>query len=142
MKSFALACMTVTVAGLSILATPALAQPAKGESVVEGGPIPSMTRSSSDTDWPMYNKDYGSQRFTPLQQINAQNVASLKEVCRIKLAELTSFHSGPILVDGVMYVTTARDTVTTRVTYVAIGSQSGTPAPTWCIRSRRRPRTK
>jgi len=111
MKSFVLTCLTGAVFGLTILSTPALAQRAKGESAVEGGPIPSTTRSSSDTDWPMYNKDYESQRFTSLQQINAQNVSSLKEVCRIKLAELTSFHSGPILVDGVMYVTTARDTV-------------------------------
>lgn len=80
-------------------------------SVTEGGPLPAKARRAGDTDWPMYNKDFLGQRYTPLQQINKQNVAQLKEVCRIKLAELTSFHNGPVLIDGVMYVTTARDTV-------------------------------
>jgi len=64
----------------------------------------------ADAEWATYNKDYLGHRFSPLKQIHTQNVGSLKEVCRVKLAELTSFHTGPVLVDGIMYVTTARDT--------------------------------
>lgn len=61
--------------------------------------------------WPMYNKDFLGQRFSSLHQINVGNVAQLREVCRIKLARGGSFHTGPIVVDGVMYVTTARLTI-------------------------------
>ena len=103
--------LAAAIAGISLFSNAALAQPVKGESAIEGGPLPAMARAKTDTDWPMYNKDFLGQRFTPLREINAKNVGSLKEVCRIKLAELTSFHNGPVLIDGVMYVTTARDTV-------------------------------
>ena len=64
-----------------------------------------------DTNWPGYNNDYVAQRYSTLKQINVKNVGSLKEVCRIKVQEGGSFHTGPIVVDGTMYVTTAHDTV-------------------------------
>jgi alcohol dehydrogenase (cytochrome c) len=85
----------------------------KGESRVTPGPGASSkgVPQKTDTDWATYNKDFLAHRFSPLKQITADNAGSLKEVCRIKLAELTSFHTGPILIDGIMYVTTARDTV-------------------------------
>lgn len=67
--------------------------------------------TASNADWPMYNKNYFNQRFSDIGQINVGNVANLREACRIKLARGGSFHSGPIVVDGVMYVTTARLTV-------------------------------
>jgi PQQ-dependent dehydrogenase (methanol/ethanol family) len=37
-------------------------------------------------------------------------VASLTEVARFKLPETTSFQSGPVLIDGTLYVTTAKNT--------------------------------
>ncbi len=83
----------------------------KGQSTVTVAASPGAPRGRADTDWATYNKDFLGQRFSALKQINTQNVGSLKEVCRIKLAELTSFHNGPVLIDGIMYVTTARDTV-------------------------------
>jgi alcohol dehydrogenase (cytochrome c) len=70
-----------------------------------------LSASAADGDWAMYNKDFQGQRYSPLDQINAGNVGRLKEVCRIKLANSGSFHSGLIVVDGVMYVTTARLTL-------------------------------
>lgn len=86
----------------------------KGVSVVTVGSDGRETvlpRRRSDTDWTTYNKDLVAQRFSPLTQINTKNVTSLKEVCRIQVSDAGSFHTGPILIDGVMYVTTARDTV-------------------------------
>ena len=64
-----------------------------------------------NVDWPAYNNDMMAQRYSPLKQINAGNVTSLQEVCRVKVQDGGSFHTGPIVVDGIMYVTTARDTV-------------------------------
>ncbi len=61
--------------------------------------------------WSMYNKDFQGQRFSPLREIDVTNVHALNEVCRIKIAKGGSFHTGPIVVDGVMYITTARSTI-------------------------------
>ena len=67
--------------------------------------------NGTEVDWPGYNNDYASQRFSPLHQITAKNVGSLKEVCRIKVKDGGSFHAGPIVINGVMYVTAGRDTI-------------------------------
>lgn len=64
-----------------------------------------------DREWPAYNNDLLGQRFSPLKEINRGNVANLKQVCSIKIQEGGSFQASPIVVDGVMYVTTAHDTV-------------------------------
>ncbi|MBI1891437.1 MAG: PQQ-binding-like beta-propeller repeat protein [Burkholderiales bacterium] len=71
-------------------------------------PPANALRIDATSDWPMYNKTFQGQRFSALDQINRQNVASLREVCRIKIARGGSFHTGPIVVDGMMVVTTAR----------------------------------
>lgn len=73
-------------------------------------PVGATVPGRADTERATYNKDYLGQRFSPLKQIHTRNVSSLKEVCRVKLAALTSFHTGPLLVDGIMYDTTALDT--------------------------------
>src|SRR3712207_3971340 len=54
-------------------------------------------------DWPMYGRDPGAMRFSPLKQINTENVARLQRAW--------TFHTGkpgsegiPIVVGGVMYL--------------------------------------
>ena len=64
----------------------------------------------SGSEWPSYNGGYNATRFSSLSQINTGNVASLAEVARFKLPETTAFQSGPVLIDGTMYVTTATNT--------------------------------
>lgn len=59
----------------------------------------------------MYNKNFQGQRFSSLTEINVGNVNGLHEICRIKIARGGSFHTGPLVVDGVMYITTARSTI-------------------------------
>jgi alcohol dehydrogenase (cytochrome c) len=90
-----------------------LAAAAMGTSTVATGPgdinkIKANRRT--DTDWPTYNNGFLSQRFSKLTQINTRNVSSIKEVCRIELAVADSLHTGPLMIDGVMYATTVRDT--------------------------------
>jgi alcohol dehydrogenase (cytochrome c) len=60
---------------------------------------------AADANWPMYNQTHDARRYSPLDQINAGNVAGLKEVCRQRVGELGGFGAGPIVADGVMYVT-------------------------------------
>jgi alcohol dehydrogenase (cytochrome c) len=64
----------------------------------------------SGAEWPSYNGGYNATRFSSLTQISTNNVASLSEVARFKLPETTAFQSGPVLIDGTLFVTTATDT--------------------------------
>src|SRR5512142_3318315 len=64
----------------------------------------------SSSEWPGYNGGYNATRFSAVNQINTGNVASLTEVARFKLPETLAFQSGPVLMDGTMYVTTATNT--------------------------------
>jgi glucose dehydrogenase len=64
----------------------------------------------SGSEWPAYNGGYDATRFSSLTRINTGNVASLAEVARFHIPETTAFQSGPVLIDGTMYVTTATNT--------------------------------
>ncbi|MGH8255443.1 MAG: PQQ-binding-like beta-propeller repeat protein [Steroidobacteraceae bacterium] len=59
-------------------------------------------------DWLLYNGDYRSQRYSALDQIDAQNAPSLTPVCVLQIGAPGSFESGPIIYRGIAYVTTAR----------------------------------
>jgi len=76
-----------------------------GLSFAETAPIP------VDTEWPSYNHRLNGVRYSDLAQINADNASQLEEVCRIELAAMGSLSAGPILVDGLLYVTTDDTTV-------------------------------
>lgn len=64
----------------------------------------------STSDWPSYNNDLQSQRYSGLDQINVQNASSLKRICSVRLAEAGSLQATPIVIGGTMYVTTALKT--------------------------------
>ena len=49
----------------------------------------------ADTGWLTYNNDYAGQRFSPLKEIDAQNVSKLREICRLELSDGGSLQSGP-----------------------------------------------
>jgi alcohol dehydrogenase (cytochrome c) len=86
----------MTVAGLAFgLATKAVSQ---GDTQRSRG------------EWPQFNGGYDATRFSPLTQINANNVGSLREVARFKIPETTSFQADPVVVGGTLYVTTLHNT--------------------------------
>ncbi|MDN5873164.1 MAG: PQQ-binding-like beta-propeller repeat protein, partial [Sinobacteraceae bacterium] len=64
-----------------------------------------------DTDWLSYNGTANGQRYSTLSQINTKNAASLKQVCRVKVADGGSFQTSPLEIDGVVYLTTPLDTL-------------------------------
>ena len=66
-------------------------------------PAPDATVSS---DWPGYNRTLAGDRFSPLSEINRENVAQLHSVCTYTLPEVTSLQTGPLVVAGTMYFTT------------------------------------
>ena len=53
-------------------------------------------------DWPSYNRTPTSQRFSPLDQINAKNVGNLKVLCTYDLGVFTAFESGLIMVNNAL----------------------------------------
>ena len=73
---------------------------------VSTGPAAVAPVSVSSGDWPSYNRTLAGDRYSPLAEINAGNVAQLRTICSYTLPEATSFQTGPIVVNGTMYFTT------------------------------------
>jgi alcohol dehydrogenase (cytochrome c) len=60
-------------------------------------------------NWPSYNGDYSGQRFSSLDQINGKNVASLRAQWAFHAPNSDSLEVTPVVVDGLMFVTSAND---------------------------------
>ncbi|OIQ89722.1 quinohemoprotein ethanol dehydrogenase type-1 precursor [mine drainage metagenome] len=60
--------------------------------------------SSATTEWPSYGKDYSNQRYSPLTQINRDNVARLQPAWTFHSGVKATFQATPIVVGGVMYL--------------------------------------
>jgi alcohol dehydrogenase (cytochrome c) len=64
---------------------------------------------TSQTDWPTYHGDPSANRFTKLQQIDKSNVAHLAPKWTFSLPNITPLENTPVVVDGVMYVSSANE---------------------------------
>jgi len=60
--------------------------------------------NQSSVDWPSYGRDYSNNRFSPLSQINRDNVGQLTPAWTFRSGVKATFQSTPIVVDGVMYI--------------------------------------
>ena len=58
-------------------------------------------------NWMSYSRNYNEQRFSPLDQINAANAGSLKLAWYYDLDTARGQEATPLVVDGVMYTSTA-----------------------------------
>jgi alcohol dehydrogenase (cytochrome c) len=58
-------------------------------------------------NWPMYGRTYDNQRFSPLTQINDQNVAGLKLAWAFQLGSLRSNEASAVVVDGALYISSS-----------------------------------
>jgi alcohol dehydrogenase (cytochrome c) len=74
-----------------------------------GAPVVSPDASAAATDWPSYNRTVGSQRYSPLSEINKQNVGKLKVLCTYDTHSIAAFESGLIMVDNALIGTTEFD---------------------------------
>jgi len=57
-------------------------------------------------NWLMFRRTYDGQGFSPLDQINARNVANLKPAWTVSTGLTEGHQSPPIVNDGIMYITT------------------------------------
>ena len=67
--------------------------------------------ASNSADWLYHTHDYSGARYVALDQIDTSNVGRLAPACVFQMGEAGPFQTGPIVYDGVMYVTTLRSTV-------------------------------
>ena len=65
-----------------------------------------MLENPSPNDWLMFSRTYDAQRFSPLEQINKQNVGKMVPVWSYSLNDLQGGEGFPVVKDGVIYVTT------------------------------------
>ncbi len=72
--------------------------------------------TASSDDWPYYGHDPGGTRYSPLAQINRENVSKLKIAWTFHVGDISDGSDGrkrsglettPILVDGTLYLTSA-----------------------------------
>jgi quinoprotein glucose dehydrogenase len=74
-----------------------------------------LPEKDSGEEWPYYGHDAGGMRYSPLTQINRDNVAQLKVAWTFHTGDISDghgdrkrsgFESTPLLVDGTLYLTT------------------------------------
>ncbi len=71
-----------------------------------------LLRGTEDTaQWSHYGGSYNEQRFSPLAQINDTNVQNLSLAWYADYDTNQNQHGSPLVVDGVIYVSTARNVV-------------------------------
>ena len=78
---------------------------AKSPAAVDGARI--IAADSEPGNWMTYGRTYSEQRFSPLDSINADNVSGLGLAWYFDLDTDRGQEATPIVVDGVMYVSTA-----------------------------------
>ena len=62
-------------------------------------------------NWFSYGGDPGGTHYSSLRQITKSNVSGLKEVWRFETPDTGSIQTTPLIIDGTMYVTSARQKV-------------------------------
>ena len=82
-------------------------------STSQGAPQDRLLRNAdADIDnWRLHGRTYDNQRYSPLTDINRDNVARLKLVRRLHTGVNNSFEATPLVIDGVLYLVTATNHV-------------------------------
>lgn len=106
------------VVALCIMAGAANAEEIQGQKGMSGGPAaiikaPNVTQAQLNNadkqsqDWLHTNGSYAQTRFYPGSQINAGNVKKLRPEFMFQTEVRESMETAPIVVDGIMYMTTS-----------------------------------
>jgi quinoprotein glucose dehydrogenase len=114
----------VAVVGATFLVactpSPESAAPAQQTSASSGeaGPPPAAAPTGANVEWPLYGANLASQRYSPLEQINASNAGRLEIAWRFNTGNYgpkpeARNENTPLVIDGVLYtqVGTTRNVV-------------------------------
>jgi alcohol dehydrogenase (cytochrome c) len=108
--------LTALACALMFAGATAFAQEVTGQTAAAGSPVPkniSVSQAKLDaaakdgTNFLHSNGSYEQTRYYPANQINAENVAKLKPAFIFQTEVLESMETAPIVVDGIMYLTTS-----------------------------------
>jgi len=96
------------VQNLRRFASEAMQPVAKGNAPKVRVSSESLLAAHRDTDnWLMYGHDYANLRFSPLDQINRENVKNVVPVWSFQTGVPDGLQATPLFVDGVIYVSTS-----------------------------------
>jgi PQQ-dependent dehydrogenase (methanol/ethanol family) len=85
---------------------------------------PMMLNAASDeNNWLLHGRTYDNQRYSPLKQITADNAKSLNLVALVQTGMTASFETTPVVVNGVMYITTP--VVNGKMMIIAVNAATG-----------------
>lgn len=112
------------------LSGPGRAQQGKGGQQQPPAPMPAVLanykpvtaerlKNPEPGDWLMIRRTYDGWGYSPLDQINTQNVARLKPVWGLITGEMRVHESAPVVNNGVMFITTPNNQV------IAIEAKTG-----------------
>jgi alcohol dehydrogenase (cytochrome c) len=91
--------MAVTIASLVAMAPASAVDPVTDEMLLNAQKEP--------LNWLMAGRDYAGTRYSPLAQVNTNNVKRLVPVYSFSLGVLDAQNTTPLIHDGVMYVTSS-----------------------------------
>ena len=69
-----------------------------------------LNAGNNSDDWLHHNKSYKGIRYSALNEINTSNVDKLVQVCAYQMNSRAPLQTGPIVYQGIMYVTDATHT--------------------------------
>ncbi|MEJ7607426.1 MAG: PQQ-binding-like beta-propeller repeat protein, partial [Bryobacteraceae bacterium] len=86
--------------------------------------LTSVVLLATESEWHFYGRDPGGERFSPLRQINRENVSKLKVAWSFATGEpdvKTAFEATPLMIEGVLYFSTSHYRV------IALDAETGKP---------------
>ncbi|HIF05828.1 MAG TPA: pyrrolo-quinoline quinone [Gemmatimonadetes bacterium] len=90
----------------------AFIQGARSVPIGTGPSVEELVGAEEDAaNWLFHTGNFSGTRYSPLSEIDVDNVANLRPVCLFQLSEARNFQTGPIVYDGIMYFTGVRTTV-------------------------------
>ena len=84
------------------------AAPPSGASTIDDA---ALANEADGSDWPAFGRTFSEQRFSPLRQIDAENVARLGLVWSLDLPGVINVASQPLAVAGVVYFAVGQSVV-------------------------------
>jgi PQQ-dependent dehydrogenase (methanol/ethanol family) len=85
---------------------------------------PMMVNAASDSNnWLLPGRTYDNQRYSPLAQITPETIKSLSLVGLVQTGMTASFETTPVVVNGVMYLTTP--IVNSKMLIIAVNAATG-----------------
>jgi alcohol dehydrogenase (cytochrome c) len=96
----------------------------RGTTPKESGPSQDELRAAATNgrDWLTHTRDYTGSRYSPLAQVTSGNVSRLRVACTFQVGVPSSFQTGPVVHDGVMYLTSG---------YTTMAIDAATCRPKW-----------